>query len=71
MYATKVVASSLYQVIMFPHNNKVVTIYQLIYHEPGAKGSLDNIISRLQKNVPPHIEVRTSMIENSTLLGDY
>lgn len=53
MYAMKDIASSLFQAMMFTHNSKVVTIGQLTYHEPGAKGTLDNIISRLQNNSPP------------------
>lgn len=57
--------------MMFPHNEKVVTINQLTYHELGAKGSLDNFNSKLQKKVPPHTGARFGMIKDSTLLGPY
>ena len=47
MYSMKDVTLSLFQVMMFPHNLKVVTIDQLTYNEPGAKGPPNNIISEL------------------------
>lgn len=45
MYAMKAIVSSLFWVMMFPYNGKVVTINQVTYQEPSAKGSLDNISS--------------------------
>lgn len=47
MYSIKYVTPSLFQVMMFPYNGKVVTIDQLTYHVLDAKGSLNNTISRL------------------------
>ena len=71
MYAMKFVTSSLFQVMMFPHNGKVVTIDQLTYHEPSIKGPPDNIISQLQNYTLLIIEIRPRVIKNSTLLGAY
>ena len=55
----------------FTHDIKFVTIDQLKYHEPDAKGTLDNIISRLQNNAFPQTEVGPGIINNSTLLKNY
>ena len=44
MYAMEAFTSSLFRIMMFPHNGKIITIYQLTYHEPGAKGPPNNII---------------------------
>lgn len=45
MYAMNEVSSSIFHIMMFPRDWKVVTIDQIVYHPPGASNSLENVIS--------------------------
>jgi hypothetical protein len=71
VYAMKVVTSSLFRIMMFPHNENIITIDQLTYHEPREKGPPNNIISHLENHTSPNLETDPGMIKNSTLLGAY
>lgn len=71
MYAMKEVASSLYRIMMFPHNGKVVTINQLTYHEPDTKGTPDNINSHVHNHLHLEANIDPKIIKKSTLLGAY
>lgn len=62
MYAMKFIASSLFRIVMFPHNKKMITIDQLTYHDPTRKGPLDNIISGLQNHTSPNPKIGLGMI---------
>jgi hypothetical protein len=44
MYAMKVVASSLFRTMMFPHNGKIITIDQITHYEPNHSANIDNIL---------------------------
>jgi hypothetical protein len=50
MYAMKVVASSVFRTIMFPHNGKIVTIDQVSHYEPNPSANLDNILPLIHTN---------------------
>jgi hypothetical protein len=42
MYAMKVVASSVFRTMMFPHNGNIVTIDQVSHYEPNPYANLNN-----------------------------
>jgi hypothetical protein len=44
MYAMKAIASSVFRTMMFPHNEKIVTIDQLTHYEPNHSANIDNIL---------------------------
>jgi hypothetical protein len=44
MYAMRSIASSLFRMMMFPHNGKIITINQLTHYEPNHSFSIDNIL---------------------------
>jgi hypothetical protein len=73
MYAMKVVASSIFRTIMFPHNGKIVTIDQVTHYEPNPSASLDNILPLIHTNqdVRPFIEMGPGMFKDPSLLGTY
>nr|KUM47562.1 hypothetical protein ABT39_MTgene5748 [Picea glauca]QHR87673.1 hypothetical protein Q903MT_gene1685 [Picea sitchensis] len=35
MYAMKAIASSVFRMMMFPHNGKIVSLDQLTYYDPN------------------------------------
>jgi hypothetical protein len=73
MYAMKVVASSIFRTIMFPHNGKIVTIDQVTHYEPNPSASLDNILPLIhtKQDVRPFIEMGPGMFKDPSLLGTY
>ena len=44
MYATNVVNSSVFHIMLFLHNRKIVTLEQLTYYEPHSNSSPENIL---------------------------
>jgi hypothetical protein len=47
MYAKKLVTSSFFCVVCFPYKEKIVTIYQLTYHDPKTKINPNKVVSSL------------------------
>jgi hypothetical protein len=73
MYAMKVVASSVFRKIMFPHNGKIVTINQVSHYEPNPSANLDNILPLIHTNrdAYPLIEMGPGIFKDPSLLGTY
>ena len=73
MYAMKVVASSVFRTIMFPHNGKIVTIDQVSHYEPNPSANLDNILPLIHTNqdVYPLVEMGPVIFKDPSLLGTY
>ena len=44
MYAMRVVASTVFHLMMFPHEGKIVTVDQLTYHDPQGLTAPTNVI---------------------------
>jgi hypothetical protein len=44
MYAMNFVASSMFHMMIFPHNGKIVTIDHLTHYEPNNSANIDNIL---------------------------
>jgi hypothetical protein len=73
MYAMKVVASSFFQTIMFPHNGNIVTTNQVSHYEPNPSANLDNILPLIHTNhdTYPLIETGPGIFKDPSLLGTY
>jgi hypothetical protein len=73
MYAMKAVASSVFQTIMFPHNEKIVTIDQVSHYEPNPSANLDNILPLIHTNQDayPLVEMGPRIFKDPSLLGTY
>jgi hypothetical protein len=73
MYAMKVVASSIFWTIMFPHNGKIVTIDQVSHYKPNPSTSLDNILPLIHtnKDVYPLVKMGPGIFKDPSLLGMY
>jgi hypothetical protein len=51
MYAMKEVASSVFQMMMFPHNKNIATINQITHYEPNHSANIDNILPNHSTNI--------------------
>ena len=47
MYAMKVNASSVFHMMRFPHNGKIITLDQLIYYDLKPQSNPDNVLPTL------------------------
>jgi hypothetical protein len=73
MYAMKVVASSVFRMMMFPHNGKIITIDQVSHYEPNPSSNIDNILPLVHTNSDayPLIEMGPRIFKDPSLLGTY
>jgi len=73
MYAMKSIASSVFRLLMFPLDGKVITIDQLTFYEPQASRALENVLPHIAGNIV--VTLRTngcpSIFKDSSLLGIY
>jgi hypothetical protein len=73
MYAMKVIASSVFRTMMFPHNGKIITIDQVSHYEPNPSSNIDNILPFIHTNPDayPLIEMGPRIFKDPSLLGTY
>jgi hypothetical protein len=73
MYAMKAVASSVFQMMMFPHNRKIITIDQVLHYEPNPSSNINNILPfvHTNSNTYPLIEMTPRIFKDPSLLGTY
>jgi hypothetical protein len=69
----KAVASSVFRTMMFPHNGKIITIYQVSHYEPNPSSNIDNILPFVHTNSDayPLIEMAPRIFKDPSLLGTY
>ena len=51
MYAMRVVASTVFRTMMFPHEGRVVKVDQLTYHDPSAPTAPENVLPMVEQPV--------------------
>jgi len=73
MYPMKAITLSMFHLMMFPHEGKVVTIDQLTYYEPRSPENLDNVLPNLlgKASVSTYVNIRPDIFKDSSLLGTY
>jgi hypothetical protein len=73
MYAMKVVASSVFRTMMFPHNRKINTIDQLTHYEPNHSANIDNILPLVCTSSDAFlvIDMGPRIFKDPSLLGAY
>jgi hypothetical protein len=73
MYSMKVVASSVFRMMMFPHNRKIVTIDQLTHYEPNRSSNIDNILPLVCAILDDFlvIDISLGIFKDPSLLGTY
>ena len=68
-YAMTAIVSSVFQLIKFPHNGKIITIDQLTYFSSDPS-SFDNI-QHVGKTTIPYKDVGVGLIKDFDLLGTF
>jgi hypothetical protein len=73
MYTMKAVASSVFRMIMFPHNRKIITIDQVSHYKPNPSANIDNILPliHMSRDTYPLIEMGPGIFKDPSLLGTY
>ena len=74
MYEMKIVASFLFRVIMFPHDEKIVVIDELTYYEKKTLTSLDGVLPSIISSpelITNYIEFKPGQFKPSMPLGTY
>jgi hypothetical protein len=62
MYAMKAVASSMLRTMMFPHNEKIVTIDQLTHYKPTHSDNIDNILPLVHASLDVFLVINIGVI---------
>jgi hypothetical protein len=73
MYAMKEVASSVFRMMMFPHNGKIITIDQVSHYEPNHSSNIDNILPLVctSSDAYPLMDMGPRIFKDPSLLGAY
>jgi hypothetical protein len=73
MYIMKAMASFVFQMMMFPHNRKIITINQVSHYEPNHSSNIDNILPLVHTNSDayPLIDMAPRILKDPSLLGTY
>jgi hypothetical protein len=73
MYSMKVVASSVFRTMMFPHNGKIITIDQLTHYEPNHSANIDNILPLVHTSSDdfPVVNISPGLFQDPSMLGTY
>jgi hypothetical protein len=73
MYTMKVVASSVFRMMMFPHNGKIVTIDQITHYEPNHFTNIDNILPLIHTSSDAYslVDIGTGIFKEPSFLGAY
>jgi hypothetical protein len=69
----KVISSSVFHTMMFPHNGKIVTIDQLTHYEPNHSANIDNILPLVHTSLDYFsvIDMGPKIFKDPSLLGEY
>jgi hypothetical protein len=73
MYAMKVVSSSVFRMMTFPHNGKIVSIDQITHYEPNHSANIDNILPLVHTRSDAYsvINMGPIIFKDPSLLGAY
>jgi hypothetical protein len=69
----KAVASSMFQMMMFPHDGKIISIEQFSHYEPNPSSNIDNILPFFHTNSDayPLVKMGPRIFKDPSLLGTY
>jgi hypothetical protein len=73
MYAMKAMASSVFQTMIFPHNEKIITIDHVSHYEPNHSSNIDNILPLVctSSDAYPIMDMGPKIFKDLSLLGAY
>jgi hypothetical protein len=69
----KAVASTVFQMMMFPHNGKIITIDQVSHYEPNHSSNTDNILPLVHTSSDAYtlMDMGLGIFKDPSLLGAY
>ena len=70
MYSMRVVASSVFHLMMFPHEGKIVTVDELTYHDPQGLTTPANVIPTIATIEPQGRPTHTNVIPTINTMVD-
>jgi hypothetical protein len=73
MYAMKALSSFVFQMMMFPHNRKIITIDQITHYEPNHSANINKILplDRTSSDAYSLIDMGPGIFKDPSLLGAY
>jgi hypothetical protein len=73
MYSMKEVSSSVFQMMTFPHNGKIITIDQITHYEPNHYANMDNVLPLFCTILDAYslIVIGPIIFKDPSLLGAY
>jgi hypothetical protein len=73
MYSMKEITSSMFRMMMFPHNGKIVTIDQITHYEPNHSANIDNILPLVHNSLYDYslIDMGPIIFKDPSFLGAY
>jgi hypothetical protein len=73
MYAMKVVTSSIFRTMLFPHNGKIITIDQLTHYEPNHSRNIDNVLPLIRSSfdISSIVDIGPGIFRDPSLVGSY
>jgi hypothetical protein len=73
MLPNLIVASSVFRTMMFPHNEKIITINQVSHYEPNHSFNIDNILPLVHtsSDAYPLMDMGLGIFKDPSLLGAY
>ena len=69
----KATTSSMFRMMMFPHNGKIITIDQITHYDPNHSAKIDNILPLIptSSDAYPLISMGPKIFKDPSLLGEY
>jgi hypothetical protein len=69
----KAAASSMFQTMMVPHNEKIITIEQVSHYEPNHSSKIDNMLPLVctSSDTSPLIDMGPIIFKYPSLIGTY
>jgi hypothetical protein len=69
----KELASSVFRMMMFPHNGKIVTIDQITHYQPNHSANIDNILPLVRTSSDAYslIDMGLGIFKEPYLMGEY
>ena len=70
MYAMRAVASTVFHLMMFPHEGKIMMVDQLTYHDLQGLTTLANVIPMINTIVPQGMTTHVNVIPTVNTMVD-
>ena len=68
MYAIRAVASTVFYLMMFPHEGKIVTVDKLTYHDPQGLTTPANVIPTITTIKPQGVTAHANVIPTTNIV---